>query len=119
MDKQFLSTRVYDLFGKKYTEHIIVGKKFWAFFSEDEKEFRLTNKNWNLITITYIRAGVVFFTLDLNPTEEFHFELGSIMSQQLKLYELDPINDLDFSQEMHEFFHFDDELTKIVNFDNN
>ena len=118
MNKQFLSTRVYDVFGKKYTEHIAVGKKFWAFFGSDEKEFKLTNKNWNLITITYIRSGVAFFTLDLNPTEEFHFELGSIMSQQLELYELDPVKELGFSKELSEFLRFNDERTKIINFNN-
>jgi hypothetical protein len=116
--KTLLSTTVYDVFGKNYTEHIIVCKKFWAFFGSEQKEFKLTNKSWNLITITYIRSGVVFYTLDDNPSEEFHFELRSIMSKQLELYELDPVKELGLSKELSEFFHFNDERTKIINFDN-
>lgn len=119
MTKQLLSTTVYDVFGKNYTEHIIVGKKFWAFFDSEQKEFKLTNESWNLITITYIRSGVVFYTLDNNPSIEFHFELGSIMPKQLELYKLDPVNEIGFSKELSEFFHFNDKRTKIINFDNN
>jgi hypothetical protein len=56
--------------------------------------------------------------LDDNPSVEFHFELGSIMSQQLELYELDPLKELTLPVEIYEFFRWNDERTKIINFDN-
>ena len=117
--KKVLSTAICEVFGKDhFAEHIVVGAKFWCYFGSEDKQFRLTKRSWNVITITYIRSGVVFYTLDDNPSVEFHFELGSIMSQQLELYELDPLKELTLPVEIYEFFKWNDERTKIINFDN-
>jgi hypothetical protein len=40
------------------------------------------------------------------------------MSQQLELYELDPLKELTLPIEIYEFFRWNDERTKIINFDN-
>ena len=40
------------------------------------------------IEITYIRSGVVFYTIDNEPTlkDEYHFEIGCIKQEMLDWY---------------------------------
>lgn len=115
--KYKVSTRLESLFGKNYKKHIIVGKKFWWFFDCNTQVFKLTQQHWNKLTITYIRAGVVFYTIE-NITEEFHFEMDSIMAMQLEPEFLDPKKDLCATIDNLEKFYFKSEKTKIINFKN-
>ena len=62
--KYKVTTRLEGLFGKNYKEQIQVGKKFWWFFDGNSQVFKLTNQHWNKLEITYIRAGVVFYTIE-------------------------------------------------------
>lgn len=56
-------------------EDLIVGEKFWMYEDKVEK--------YVSIKITYIRSGVVFYTIDNEPTlkDEYHFEIGCIKQE--------------------------------------
>ena len=54
---------------------IVVGKKFWDFDHEQNK--------WVLITITYVRSGVVFYTKGRSKKED-DFPLESLMTYRLE-----------------------------------
>ena len=115
--KYNVTTRLEGLFGKNYKEHIQVGKKFWWFFDGNSEVFKLTNQHWNKLEVAYIRAGVVFYTIE-NVEEEFHFEIDSIMAMQLEPEFLDPQKDLGSTVEHLEKFYFNSERTQIINFEN-
>ena len=59
--KFHVSTQLASLFGEKYADHILVGKKYWWFFDDTSEVYRKTNTHWNKLEITYIRAGIVFY----------------------------------------------------------
>lgn len=63
-------------------EDIAVGKRFWCytktFLSNNELNGSLDPEMWRLMTITYIRSGVVFYRIEEQEQEE-HFEQGSAM----------------------------------------
>lgn len=115
--KYNVTTRLESLFGKNYKEHIQVGKKFWWFFDGNSQVFKLTQQYWNKLEITYIRAGVVFYTIE-NIDDEYHFEIDSIMAMQLEPEFLDPQNDLGATIDHLEMFYFKSEKTQIINFEN-
>ena len=115
--KYNVTTRLEGLFGKNYKEHIQVGKKFWWFFDGNSQVFKLTQQHWNKLEITYIRAGVVFYTIEYID-DEYHFEIDSIMAMQLEPEFLDPQKDLDSTVEHLEKFYFNSEKTQIINFEN-
>ena len=115
--KYNVTTRLEGLFGKNYKEQIQVGKKFWWFFDGNSQVFKLTNQHWNKLEITYIRAGVVFYTIE-NINDEFHFEIDSIMAMQLEPEFLDPQNDLGATIDHLEMFYFNSERTQVINFEN-
>ena len=115
--KYNVSTRLEGLFGKNYKEQIQVGKKFWWFFDGNSQVFKSTNQHWNKLEITYIRAGVVFYTIE-NIDDEFHFEIDSIMAMQLEPEFLDPQKDLGDTIDHLEMFYFNSERTQIINFEN-
>lgn len=117
VQKYKVSTRLESLFGKKYKDHIIVGKKFWWFFDCNTQVFKLTNQHWNKLEITYIRAGVVFYTIE-NVTGEFYFDINSIMAMQLEPEFLDPQTELGATIEHLERFYFNSERTQVINFKN-
>ena len=110
-------TRLEILFGKKYKDHIIVGKKFWSFFDCNTQIFKLTQQHWNKLEVTYIRSGVVFYSIE-NITGEFHFDIDSIMAMQLEPEFLDPKKDLRSTIDNLEKFYFKSEKTQIINFKN-
>lgn len=58
-------------------EDLVVGEKFWMYEDKVEK--------YVSIKITYIRSGVVFYTIDNEPTlkAEYHFEIGCIKQEML------------------------------------
>ena len=115
--KYNVRTQLASLFGEKYAEHILVGQKYWWFFDGNSEVFKLTQQNWNKLEITYIRAGVVFYTIE-NVDEEYHFEIGSIMSEGLEPEILDPQKDLSSIIDNLEKFYFNSERTQIINFEN-
>ena len=122
MKKTTFVTTLEGLWGREhYAEHITVGSKYWGFFVEGTSIYKYTHKHWNILTISYIRSGVVFFTVD-DTGKEFHFEIGSFLSMKLEVYILDPLKDLPWFVEHYsdriEFFRFDDAHTKVINFDN-
>ena len=105
VQKYRVSTRLESLFGNKYKNHIIVGKKFWWFFDCNTQIFKLTQQHWNKLEITYIRSGVVFYAVE-NVTGEFHFDIDSIMAMQLEPEFLDPKKDLRATKDHLEKFYF-------------
>lgn len=78
-------TRLYDLFGKHeeaIREYIRVGMKFWHYDG---------NKGcWRKLTVTYVRAGVMFFTFDDEPDKEYAWFMGSINCLCLRAAEIYP-----------------------------
>lgn len=115
--KYSVSTKLESLFGKNYKEHIRVGKKFWWFFDCNTQVFKLSQQHWNKLEVTYIRAGVVFYTIE-NIDGEFHFEIDSIMAMGLEPEFLDPQKDLGSTIKHLEMFYFNSERTQIINFEN-
>lgn len=115
--KYNVTTQLAGLFGDNYKQHIQVGKKFWWLFDCNSQVFKLTNQYWNKLEITYIRAGVVFYTIE-NIDGEFHFEIDSIMAMGLEPEVLDPQKELGATIEHLEMFYFKSEKTKIINFEN-
>jgi hypothetical protein len=115
--KYNVTTQLSGLFGKNYKEHIQVGNKFWWFFDGNSQVFKLSNQHWNKLEITYIRAGVVFYTIE-NVDDEFHFEIDSIMAMGLEPEFLDPQKELGATIEHLEMFYFKSEKTQIINFEN-
>lgn len=61
-------------------EDLVVGEKFWMYEDKVEK--------YVSIKITYIRSGVVFYTIDNEPIlkDEYHFEIGCIKQEMLDWY---------------------------------
>lgn len=115
--KYNVTTMLTDLFGENYKEQIQVGKKFWWLFDGNSQVFKLTQQHWNKLEITYIRAGVVFYTIE-NVDGEFHFEIDSIMAMGLEPEFLDPIKDLGSTINNLEMFYFKSEKAQIINFEN-
>ena len=64
-----------DLFGRDHEEkrrkYYQTGRKFWHL-----------NGKWELWTITYIRSGVMFYTID-NSTEEHWCSINSVAAYML------------------------------------
>lgn len=117
VQKYRVTTKLEGLFGEKYQEHIQVGKKFWWFFDGNSQVFKLTKQHWNKMEITYIRSGVVFYTIE-NVDGEYHFAIDSIMATQMEPEFLDPQKDLGATLDHLEMFYFNSERTKVINFEN-
>ena len=122
MTRRTFDTTLESLWGREhFAEHITVGAQYWGYFSLNSSVVDYTHKYWNLMTITYVRSGVVFFTVD-DTDKEFHMEIGSLQSMEMEPYELDPVKDLPWFAELppdgRGLFRFNDERTKILNFDN-
>lgn len=118
MKKKIIKTDLLSLFGiKDANNHVFVGRKFWHFFASTSKEFLLVKKNFLRFTITHIRSGVYFYTLDDAPEVEFHCDKGSAIGLTMIVDELDPIKEM-VNWENVTKYRFDDRITKIINFDN-
>jgi hypothetical protein len=119
MKKKIIQTDLLSLFGKKdASNHVFVGRKFWYYFASTSNEFLLTQKNLLRFTITHIRSGVYFYTLDDVPEVEFHCEQGSAIGLLMIVDELDPIKEMSNWNADLTKYRFDDRITKIINFDN-
>ena len=79
--------------------------------------FKLTRQHWNKLEITYIRSGVVFYTVE-NIDGEYYFGIDSIMAMQMEPEFLDPQKDLGATMDHLEMFYFNSERTQIINFEN-
>lgn len=78
-------TRLYELFCKNdaFVEaYIKVGRKFWHY---DDK-----NKKWRMLTVTYVRTGVMFFIFDDEPDVEFAFFIRSFHCLMMRAAEIYP-----------------------------
>lgn len=115
--KFHVSTQLASLFGDKYAEHILVGKKYWWFFDEHSEVYKKTNNHWNKLEITYIRSGIAFYIVE-NIEEEYYFQIGSIMSEGLEPEFLDPIKELGETVDNLDNLYFNSERTQIINFEN-
>ena len=124
--KILFSTVISDLYGKdKYKSHIKVDNEYWYFFDTNTEAYKVTQKHWNKIKITYIRSGCLFYILpDTLEVKEDFCPINCFMTSQFVLAELDPIKDLkdlvdDINSEAAKIkYCFDDEHTVIKNWPN-
>lgn len=119
--KTKFGTRLIDLYGKDCEDRVVIGKRYWYWFGEQEKIYELTNEHWHLIEITYVRSRVVFYVISgyEDQIPESHMMYGSLMIRYLEPEVLDPKEDLPhFYDILNSGCCFDDERTKIINFDN-
>ena len=69
-----------DIYGENnYHKYIEFGEKYKYVFGCTDKEALLAGKQYLEITITGIRSGVAFYTVEGHPEKEFHCDLKSIM----------------------------------------
>jgi len=96
-----VSAAMVDLFDKDYYKYLKEGNEYWWAFGRSEgpiselsedryNEYRVkypkrakSMVTWFKITITYIRAGIVFYRLTDFDTNEAYFINQSIMSEKL------------------------------------
>jgi hypothetical protein len=84
-----------DIWGdREYYKHIEAGDKFYYVFSSDSEESRLAGYTKVLITITGVRSGVAFYTLENHPEKEFYFALKSPMGAFLEPVNMDEFVEL-------------------------
>ena len=95
-----------------------VGRELWLKTEIGYTEYEVTHEEWNKIVITYIRTGVMFYTIVGHPEQEFYALMGSMKVMKMKVVELDPVKEVDTSVFDLERVRFDDKITKIINFDN-
>ena len=78
-------TCLYDLFchqDEAVKKYIKVGRKFWHYDGEKMK--------WRKLTVTYIRANVMFFTFEDEPDVEHAWFMGSLNALTLYAAEIYP-----------------------------
>ena len=78
-------TCLYELFCKQdeaVKKYIKVGRKFWHYDGEKMK--------WRKLTVTYIRADVMFFTFEDEPDAEHAWFMGSMNALMLHAAEIYP-----------------------------
>lgn len=94
--KLCFSTMVSDLWGRDgYQSHIELGREYWYYFAENTDTYRITNKHWNKLKITYIRSGCLFYIIPEYPEIKEDFcPVSCFMSTQFILAEIDPIKDM-------------------------
>lgn len=117
--KKIVLTDLISLFGELYyKDHLYVGRELWLKTDVGTPEYNVTHKEWNKIVITYIRTGVMFYSIVGHPEHEFYGLMGSMKVLKMKVAELDPYKEIDTTVFTLRQVRFDDTLTKIVNFDN-
>ena len=62
-----------------YHKYVEFGEKYKYMFSTTSDEALLAGKCYLEITITGIRSGVAFYTIEGHPEKEFHCDLKSAM----------------------------------------
>lgn len=85
-----------DLWGRdSYQSHIELGREYWYYFAENTNTYKITNKHWNKIKITYIRSGCLFYIIPEFPEVKEDFcPISCFMTAQFILAEIDPIKDM-------------------------
>jgi len=69
-----------DIYGEhSYHKYVEFGEKYKYMFSSGSGEALLAGKCYLEITITCIRSGVAFYTVEGHPEKEFHCDLKSAM----------------------------------------
>lgn len=118
--KTRLSTKLYDLYGDKYTSHIEVGKEYWDYFTTDTEIYKKTGQKYNKIKVTYIRSGCMFYTFcDAPELPEEYCSVNSFKAKNLIVAEIDPIKDLVSIKETdNDFYYFDNTFTIVKNWSN-
>jgi len=117
--KKLILTDLISLFGELYyKDHLYVGRELWLKTDIGTPEYSVTHEEWNKIVITYIRTGVMFYSIVGHPEHEFYGLMGSMKVLKMKVAELDPYKEIDTTVFTLRQVRFDDRLTKIVNFDN-
>ena len=115
MKAKTLSTIMKDLYGvNEYHKYIHVGDEFWSdapFIQE------LTNKKWNKIRVTYIRSGVMFFTIEDTDIPEQYIPTKSFAAAIMIKAKIDPHKEFPYRDDL-DYYRFDDKFTEVVNFDN-
>ena len=67
-----------DIYGERsYHKYVEFGEKYKYLFSSVSEEALLAEKEYLEITITGIRSGVAFYTVEGHPEKEFHCDLKS------------------------------------------
>ena len=115
-----IGTRLIDLYGKDCESFIREGEEYWFWFDGRHKAWELTNKHWHLITITCVRSGIAFYTINglEDQIAETYMAFGSFMIRELRPKILDPKKQIPNFDPLDNTVCFDDEMTKIINFDN-
>ena len=117
--KKIVGTDLISLFGELfYKDHLYVGRELWLKTDIGTPEYEVTHEEWNKIVITYIRTGVMFYTIVGHPEQEFYALIGSMKVMKMKVAELDPYKELDTTVFILRQVRFDDKFTSIINFDN-
>ena len=119
------STALNDLYGKKYKEHIEVGREYWWCFPENSDVYKQTGKHWNKLKISCYRSRVYFYVLcDDTYYPECHFDENSILAETLEYAQIDPMKDLDWSslkmskEDLEKKYCFAADRTEVLNWDN-
>ena len=69
-----------DIYGvRSYHKYVESGEKYKYLFSATSEEALLAGKEYLEITITCVRSGVAFYTVEGHPEKEFHCDLKSAM----------------------------------------
>lgn len=104
-------TRLYELFCKQddaVKKYIKAGRKFWHYDGEKMR--------WRKLTVTYVRANVMFFTFDDEPDVEHAWFMGSMNCLWLHAAEVYPY---EISEILREWYPDNDfaEICKTCKFD--
>lgn len=84
-ERVIFSTTLKDLYGEEeYAKHIVEGGEYFMFFENGSEVYKKTGKNWNVIKVTYIRSGVVFYIVpDVIEIPEDFFPIGCYISMTI------------------------------------
>ena len=119
MKRKIINTTLIDLFGEKdFINHLYKGRELWLRTEIGTPEWNVSHEELTKIVITYIRTGVIFYTVVGHPETEFYAASGSMKVMCMKVAELDPVNEVNTDVFDLNRVRFDDKITKIINFDN-
>lgn len=77
LKERYTLVRIYG--ERSYHKHVEFDEKYKYLFSAASEEALLAGKDYLEITITCIRSGVAFYTVEGHPEKEFHCDLKSAM----------------------------------------
>lgn len=118
--KKVINADLITLFGiSDYSNHITVGRKYYSYFPDGSREINYIGGNGRhlKLTVTYVRSGIFFFTLDDKPDKEFNCHIDSYRGIHLIVETLDPELELHWQSDLN-MYRFNDMFTKILNFNN-